>query len=261
MSSWEAFADVVRKLGDRPTIPPSYVFRGQADDAWALQPLLARLLPSGCTPSRAIDIERRVAKEFRTDAHLHFTGVHSLAAIQDASPLDALAFMRHYGVPTRLLDWTASPYVAAYFAACTEPAKDGCIYVVHPSTVNDGDAPAAPPLETFLPYLVDPQAPNKVVFFFPDMRTDRTSAQQGTFSFNCSALHGHDNAILESCRADLTATSNAVALRWIIPKETKSSFMRHLRLMNVAPHALFPGPDGLGRSLVDLVSLDMLRDT
>ena len=40
----------------------------------------------------------------------------------------ALMVLRHFGVPTRLLDWSMSPFVAAYFAACSHDAKDGEIW-------------------------------------------------------------------------------------------------------------------------------------
>ena len=40
----------------------------------------------------------------------------------------ALMALRHHGVPTRLLDWSASPYVAAYFAVCDNDQEDGEIW-------------------------------------------------------------------------------------------------------------------------------------
>jgi hypothetical protein len=40
----------------------------------------------------------------------------------------ALMVLRHYGVPTRLLDWSASPYVAAYFAVSCDDEMDGEIW-------------------------------------------------------------------------------------------------------------------------------------
>jgi hypothetical protein len=36
--------------------------------------------------------------------------------------------LRHHEVPTRLLDWSLSPYVAAYFAVCDNDAYDGEIW-------------------------------------------------------------------------------------------------------------------------------------
>ena len=50
--------------------------------------------------------------------------------------LKILADMQHYGMPTRLLDWSTSPLVALYFACTSEEKEsikeDGMVYVFNP---------------------------------------------------------------------------------------------------------------------------------
>jgi len=47
-----------------------------------------------------------------------------------------LFLMQHYGLPTRLLDWSSSVLVALYFAVRERPAEDGVLYALHPRRMN-----------------------------------------------------------------------------------------------------------------------------
>jgi hypothetical protein len=89
----------------------------------------------------------------------------------------------------------------------------------------------------------------------------RTEFQQnrrttGQFSVGTNILASHDDAILEACSAVAAKQPQSFAYRKIIiASHLKLVILQQLRAMNVAPHALFPTVDGLGRSLSDLATL------
>jgi hypothetical protein len=96
---------------------PHYIFRGQAYAQWLLQTSLER-----CSFfAKSYRIERDIVQDFQRASISYPEIVHPPA--QD-DYLSWLALMQHYGAPTRLLDFTHSPFVAAYFAL--EHASQDC---------------------------------------------------------------------------------------------------------------------------------------
>jgi hypothetical protein len=79
-------------------------------------------------------IERLPIREFGRKAHLYLPE-SELPAPDDT--LEWISLMRHYGAPTRLLDWTYSVFVAAFFALAASDPKDTCfIWAVDTKWLN-----------------------------------------------------------------------------------------------------------------------------
>jgi hypothetical protein len=107
-----------------------WAFRGQGAD----RVLAASIERVAIRPGVAEDY---AAREFRRRAHQYVTDVPSVDL-----DLEWLALMQHHGAPTRLLDWTRSPHVAAFFAAQS-------------SNSANPTADSAKPLEPFVIWAVD----------------------------------------------------------------------------------------------------------
>ncbi len=105
----------------------NWVFRGHEGADWSLVTSLQRAFQG----AEITDVATRVAAEnsiigfFQERARLH------LAQPPDSNDLLGwLAVMQHYGAPTRLQDWTQSPFVAAYFAYRQASGEDACIWAL-----------------------------------------------------------------------------------------------------------------------------------
>jgi hypothetical protein len=130
VSSVEEFFDAVRKISAYQQLTDSrFVWRGAAGADWGLHSSLVRRYQDthgGQVPteSELRDFETTVlaeAQEWGLDWH---TSAGRLTA------LELLAALQHYGVPTRLLDFTFNPFIALWFAVEKHDGEDGRLFAI-----------------------------------------------------------------------------------------------------------------------------------
>ena len=100
------------------------IFRGMSDTEYNLKPGLSRL--NNIYP----DTEFELINDFLTHRPDAFIGLNDF---------DILAKMQHYGLPTRLLDFSINPLVALYFACESKMSKNGRILCHNTFLQNDSE--------------------------------------------------------------------------------------------------------------------------
>ena len=121
--SWGHFDVLATHLSPPPGIKYFY-FRGQANAEWPLRPSLARIIPPGSMTAEEIEELQQLALDaFTQDVELTHPPKHTN---------DWAGLMQHYRVPTLFLDWSFSPYIAAYFAVASLSSEhwnsDGAVW-------------------------------------------------------------------------------------------------------------------------------------
>jgi hypothetical protein len=245
-------------IGARWPNADRYLFRGQSNAEWTLQPSLAReLIPGAMDWQKVARMEREMANRFRQEAHRSLP--QAVLSVHDYV-LDWWPLMRHYGAPTRLLDWSLSPYVALYFAVEQRWDEDGALWWFSAETAKNlmtrrfgADYPDAS-RALFQTHDASRffQPPQPMIFHFELKRTiDRIGNQQGFFTIALDATADHAEIL-----ADLSSYSDGPHCgKLIVPKSWKPQLLRELQLMNVTGKSMFPGLDGLGRTLTELTRL------
>lgn len=255
LDNWKEFASHAATISEKARRHPSYFFRGQPDAAWELTSRLLRTLPPGTSTKSALDLEQLALDEFRSQAHLHYDPANLPATATGDDLIEWWALMQHHGAPTRLLDWTTSVYVAAYFAVESVMDKAGAVFVVHAASASRTcyRALGNPPVLT-TDQARKSDAPAVALFTSPRRKSQRLAAQQGQFSLSPLIDGHHDRIITASCAEALSERPGMLALsKWIVPSAQKRDFLHHLREMNITANTLFPGLEGLGRAVTELV--------
>jgi hypothetical protein len=261
----------VRELSESLIVP--HVFRGHEDATWGLSPTIERSAErGGVFPVDIRDREEWILREFARRSHQ----LGNAGSIE--SPVDVLALIQHHGGPTRLLDFTHSLYVAAFFALefTTGPSV---IWAVNLKTLEDAIADVLKlPREGGFFRLshskYDPIAheimtgkreARLVLPLEPFHMHERMSIQQALFLFPCDLSVSFEENLASSlgCEAEAfghpqkvpvqdfirAADADVPLLRIVLPRTLRNGVLEDLWQMNVNAATLFPGLDGFVRSL------------
>lgn len=108
-------------------------YRGHADKTWELIPKIQRSF--GGNEEEIFRRERDLTNDFQARACI-LPATNSKPKLSEHASW--LTLMQHYGLPTRLLDWSRSPLVALYFAVYEEAhlEKDACVWILTPGNLN-----------------------------------------------------------------------------------------------------------------------------
>ena len=174
---------------------------------------------------------------------------------------EALFLARHYGLPTRLLDWTVNPLFALYFACCESARTDAIIWAIVkcPDSVNldalelagkareeeillgsyDKDWASAKHSEK--PPLVS------VKIVEPLYNSSRILAQDGAFTLHSNPAKPLEDCVERKFPDDLLDVS--ILAKWRIAAKRKREIIRQLSGLGITHRSIYPDLDGIARSL------------
>lgn len=254
-------------------------FRGHREASWKLVTTLDRALvktisvetadisSTSLTKLNPANNERAVLLEFQRGAH-HFHA--STPALDEI--VDWLALMQHYGAPTRLLDWTRSPYVALYFAMQGASVSDSALWAIDMQWFkeranellrqHDKSCPDRSDFRALYEYtnriFLRDDNPHCIVAASPMRLNERMLAQQGQLL--CTLRHdgGFSGSLLGMLIRPSTVDRQVVS-KVVIKRDQRVQYLEELRRMNIHSASLFPGLDGFARSLAVNLDIEVAR--
>ena len=269
-ASWDAARQLARQL-------PRSAFRGQPDQrqvpATSLERAAARLRYDA---RQLHEVEVRMLREVKRRARQY---LHHLP--DDDDEIGWLALLRHHGAPTRLLDFTKSFYVAAWFAVEAADA-DAAVWAVDLPRLRRAaerrlrahgfEELPEDPWSCARELLARRDLGRGVVAVEPFLVDERVAAQQGMFllaldpaasfvdnlaaTFEAAPFDPAGLPVHDYPGADAEASLAAPVVEIVLPQQVHRSARDDLWRMNLTAASFFPGLDGFARSLLYFVGLE-----
>lgn len=230
-NEWIAFLQNIKKAKEELNNPKTIWFRGQGSSNHYLLPSLLRY-------KNGLELEQNSFHKFRRFADKVFQNKES--------EWETLFDMQHYGIPTRLIDWTETLGIALFFAAYNnrvfKSGGDAAIYLLNPYELNKESGIdkiyRVPYDEKEYSYsgIYWHKKPFKAagpIAIEPIFRNDRIIAQRGMFTVH------HDN--IKPIEDDFPKAIRKV----ILPNSAIPSALEFLEIANIDEFSVFPDLSGV----------------
>jgi hypothetical protein len=218
-----------------------YLFRGQGCSSWGLVSSFDRKF-SNLSPAELDALYAKRMNLFEKNHAIYGNIAHGTRGIllpkaDEHSEHSIEALAQHYGMSTRLLDWSYSVYVASFFAfSGTTNSKTGMASI----WALDSDA-----FQSFstdhLEHLND--------FYEQNVRN---LWQMGSFSRNRTTIHNLEDLFRRSSKhAKIEEDAEPKLFRFDIPVESEAEAIRDLLMMRISSMTIFPGIEGVVKWIED----------
>lgn len=217
-------------------------FRGQSNDLYSL-------LPGICREDGLCENEDSYRHDFQQKGYPYLTDTAFGLPVTD---WEWYFLMQHYGLPTRLLDWSEGSLIALYFALfykANDDYSNSCVWMLNPFDLNRklhkrpviflfSDKEVTKYLPGIWSYKSLPEHP---IAFQPAFKSKRIAAQKG-----CFTIHGKNQKPLEDLD-ELSGSLQKISIKYFNTDLIKGELI----MAGITESTLFPELSGLARELVE----------
>ncbi|MFG0276071.1 MAG: FRG domain-containing protein [Phycisphaerales bacterium] len=261
----DSFEDLAKLLvygSDTKLLNFDFVWRGEPRTDRKSIPKIDRDFREDRGLERRLAAELLAVRRFRQLAAMHLSSIEHRMLSED---MQAQVVLRHYGAPTRLLDWSESPWVALFFACRSSEDREGRVLALNRASLEGvvrERFSAESKWHAVFPGEAAPRLMQKayvenagawvVCYHRHGEQFPRLVAQQGLFTVASKPWLDH-----WTTAQDLLGRDGCIEI--VISPALKEKCLWHLRAMGITAASLFPGPDGAAEFVSTDLKLDLLR--